>query len=888
MRQNVQVITFNRGIVDARALSRIDIEKIMQSCEVQTNYLPSILGSMMLRQGTAYKNETKSNLTAQLIPFIFSSSDSAIIEFTNGIMRVLIDDVVLTRPTVSTVITNDEFTSNLTGWTDVSEAGASVIYSLVFGGSARFLGANNGKRAILRKTLSVGSGDIGTEHGIRIYMPRGRITVRIGSTTGGNEYFYGVNLGVGYHSISVIPSGNIYIQLESCVNYYSYISEVKIETGDVEIPTPYYSSYIGQVRHTQSADVIFMACSGISPRKIVRRSVRSWSIEEILFKDGAFLSENITPTKISSSGTSGNVTLTASNDLFESGHVGGLISITPSGQTVTASISAQDTFSDTITVDGVGTSRQFTITITGTWTATITLQKSFDDGLSWEDTTSVFTTNITTTFNDLLDNVEILYRIGIKTGDYTSGTANVTLSYARGSTTGIYRIYEYTDATTVVAEVLKSPKSTASTDNWSLGAWNDYEGYPSAIALHEGRLWLAKANNVYGSVSDAYESFDETLDGDSKAINKTIGSGAVDSVYWLLPLNRLIIGLSGGQREIRSSSFDEPLTPTASTIKIASDVQSSNIHPASLDIAGLFISGKRLYSLNFSSENFGYDANNLTVLAPNIAGSNPFIQIGVSRNPETKVHCVRSDGKVAILSYDNTENLQAWSLYETDGAVENVVVLPNIESSQDKIYYIVRRTIDGVTKRYYELWAEENECIGSGYNKNLDCHKAYSSGTTLTGLSHLEGKTVYAWGNNKDLGTYIVSSGSITLSESATNIVVGLGYEARYKTVKLPYASQIGTGLTQKKIISAIGFNLANTHIQPFKYGRDFTDMYDLPIIYKWTEQAEDAILTTYDDEMFSFNGTFDSDSRVCIKAYPNRPHTITALILGIETHEKG
>ena len=63
--------------------------------------------------------------------------------------------------------------------------------------------------------------------------------------------------------------------------------------------------------------------------------------------------------------------------------------------------------------------------------------------------------------------------------------------------------------------------------------------------------------------------------------------------------------------------------------------------------------------------------------------------------------------------------------------------------------------------------------------------------------------------------------------------------------------------------------------------------MYDLPIVYKNTTMGSNDIIEAYDDEMFAFNGTFDSDSRVCIESYPNRPHTITALILGIETHEK-
>ena len=51
-------------------------------------------------------------------------------------------------------------------------------------------------------------------------------------------------------------------------------------------------------------------------------------------------------------------------------------------------------------------------------------------------------------------------------------------------------------------------------------------------------------------------------------------------------------------------------------------------------------------------------------------------------------------------------------------------------------------------------------------------------------------KSVVVWGSGKDLGSYTVSSGSITLSEAVTSCIVGLSYTAQYKSMKLAYASQ--------------------------------------------------------------------------------------------------
>ena len=85
---------------------------------------------------------------------------------------------------------------------------------------------------------------------------------------------------------------------------------------------------------------------------------------------------------------------------------------------VTASVTAQDTWTDYLDVRG-----HFGLSISGTWAGTVTVQRSFDGGSTWLDV-DTFTAN-TETYG--FDPIRCRYRVGIKTGEYTSGTAVVTL-----------------------------------------------------------------------------------------------------------------------------------------------------------------------------------------------------------------------------------------------------------------------------------------------------------------------------------------------------------------------------------------------------------------------------------------------------------------------------
>lgn len=85
--------------------------------------------------------------------------------------------------------------------------------------------------------------------------------------------------------------------------------------------------------------------------------------------------------------------------------------------TVTSSLSAENTFTSSIDLVGY-----FNLSISGTFSATVTVQRSFDN-TNWFDV-DTFTAPIETYG---FDPSQCYYRAGIKTGDYTSGTAVISL-----------------------------------------------------------------------------------------------------------------------------------------------------------------------------------------------------------------------------------------------------------------------------------------------------------------------------------------------------------------------------------------------------------------------------------------------------------------------------
>jgi hypothetical protein len=842
---------------------------------------------MMLRPGLGYLGATASNNQARFLPFIFSTDDLAAIELTNLVMRVWIDDALITRVAVSSAVTNGDFTSNLNNWTDNDEAGATSAWDNGF----MYLLGDGTAAAIRDQTVTVAGADQNKEHALHVVVTRGPVIFSVGSTTGDDDYIAETSLDQGVHSLAFTPTGNFSIRFLNELKRPVYVDSVNVEAaGVMTITAPWATASLRLIRADQSGDILFVACKGFFQRKIERRGVRSWSLVFYFSDNGPYLTENKTETTLAASALSGAITLTASRGVFSSDHVGCLFRIRSVGQRVTANIAAQNTFTSNIETTGVGEARRFAVQLSGTWVATVFLQRSIGVAGNWVDVTS-FTTNQATTYNDTLDNQLVFYRLGIKTGGYTSGTVTATLDYPLGSKTGVARITFVTNSTTANADVLTEFGSTDASKFWSEGSWSTVSGFPSAVAFYEGRLWWAGKNGIFGSVSDDFYNFNPDTIGDSGPINRTVGSGPVDDINWILPLQRLIVGAEGAEHSVRATSFDEVLTPSNFNIKEASSQGSSSAIAVKIDSHGVFVQrgGTRLFELGFDSDVGDYSSTEATIIVPEV-GEPSIVHVAVQRLPDTRVHCVRSDGVAAVLVYNRVENVLCWVTVTTDGDVEDVLVLPG--DVEDSVYYVVKRTINGSTKRYYERWALESEARGGNVSNISDSYAIYDgiAVTSLGGLDHLEGKEVVVWGNGKDLGLKTVVGGVInTISEAVTSATVGLPYVAQWKSTKLSYNVAAGEtpSLTSHKRITQLGFVLADAYAQSLRFGPSFETMDDMPLIENSEEIPDGTLHESYDEELIEFPGEWSGDSRVCIEATSPRPVTVLAAVLAYEVEDK-
>lgn len=1025
------LLSFNRGEVSKHALARVDLEKLRLSAEVQENFLPYVLGPMTLRPGLQHLGGINGNLRPLLVPFKFSNTDTALVELTENVLRVWeVDDdseTLITRPSVSTVVTNGDFSASA-GWTlTTTGTGASATIS---GGKLTMDSPATGGIARAARTVTVSAGDQGDEHAFRIIVDRGPVVFRCGSTDGGDEVVSESTLATGTHSLAFTPAvGTLYIQLETTTAQAKIIDSITIEAaGVLELPTPWDEDDLSLVRYDQSGDIIYCACQDNQQRQIERRGTgRSWSVVKYLSNDGPFGAVNGSDITMTPSVLTGNGTLTASRNFFRATHAGALFRLFSTGQTSSASLVAENSFSTAIRVSGTDSQRIFDFAIEGEWAGTITLQRSLESATTgFADVPGKsFTANTSQSYDDGLDNLVAWYRLGFKTGDYdsnqvtngsfaadsdwTKGTgwtisagvassdgsqagnsdltqtiaglesgnsyevtytvsnysagnvrllvggatgtnrtangtyvetvvasstdvfgfradldfigsidnvsiaplsADVSLTYAGGGAAGICRVTGFTSATVVDIEVLSAFSSLAATENWNEGDWSDRRGWPSSVTINgDGRLYWAGRDKLWGSVADNFTSFDIDFDGDAGPINRRIANGPVDTINWLLPLTRLLVGRQGSETSVRSSSLDEGLTPTNVSFRDCSTQGSAAVQAAKVDTRGIFVqqSGRRVYELSIGDVTADYAARDLTRLNLNI-GAEGFREIDVQRQPDTVIHLTRGDGQVVGLVYENDDAVEALIRIVSDGAdgeVESCAVLPG--SMEDKVYYAVKRTIGGSTVRYLEKMARRDQCRGLPEARLADSHLIYSGAatTTITGLTHLEGESVIVWGWNtatpftvtlpdgstqtvgRDMGTFTVSGGQITgLPAQVTNACVGLVYVGKFKSAKLAYGALRGSSLTQKKKIDKLGLILIDTHYQGLEYGQSFDTMDNLPLVEEAATTAAHTIWEDYDAPMTALPGEWDTDARLCLRATAPRPCTVAAAVVQVTTNE--
>jgi hypothetical protein len=878
----------NAGEVSRLALARTDLQKLRAACEVQSNFLPRVLGPCELRPGTRQLDRTRNDEAAKLIEFFFDEATTDLLVLTPFIMRICTNGAFLNRVAVTAAIANGTFATDLSGWADADEGGATSSWLPESAMALLGTGIN-----YARRDQVVTVAEPGVEHALRIHITHGVVSLQVGQSVGDNTYI-DATLYAGWHSLAFIPSGDFWVRLGANKIWPSVVKSVAVESASqVEVPTPWGAADLQNIFYDQSQDVIFVACLHVQQQRIERRSQRSWSVVVYQADDGPFRLPNITDITLAPAGITGNVPLVASRPFFKPGHLGALFQVTHQGQNAQATLGGGNQFTASVRVSGLKPQRDIALVLTGTFVATVTLQQSIGVEGNWTDNASV-TAPTSQTFNDGLDNQVIFYRAGIKSGQYTSGTAFASLVYGGSIQVGVGRVSAVDGNTVVHIDVLKDFARTDATTDWSEGSWSGYRGWPACLAFHDGRLFQGEGVAIQGSVSDAYASYDPTTIGDAGPINRSITTGGDDGIRWLISLQRLIAGTAAQEVSIRSDAFDAPLTPTAFVARDCSTRGATRVRPLKVDSIGVFVGrdAKRVYKLVIEAQFGDYRAHELTRLKQEMCFPG-VVDVAVQRNPDTRMWFVLADGRCAVCTYDEEDDVAAWTEFVTapGDKIERVAVLPGTD--EDEVYFVVARQFGVTTRRFIELLAKRTDCQGELLNRTSDCHVVYGGPpTSLIVVPHLAGKGVVIWGDGSPRATLAnpvtvgVTGNVVIPGPPVSNAVIGLAYAGNIKTAKLADIAERGTALTMPKKVARVGLVMANVPWQGLRLGRSFDHLTALPATYRGRPLGDGEVLVDYDDVPGPFSGGWNPDSRVCLNV--NSPYcaTIMALTIDIDTNE--
>ena len=587
----------------------------------------------------------------------------------------------------------------------------------------------------------------------------------------------------------------------------------KDETGTLTLKatltTPFGGGELKRLRFAQSADVMFIASGSHPVQVLTRHSDTSWTIANMAldasYYDVMTATEGVT---ISASGTTGNVTLTASGSIFASGQVGNWIRLD------------HDMPAETKSQSGTGTSASmlagaegWKVISHGTWAGSFSVEYS-KDNTNWK-TLRTYTSNsdYNPTESGTFDEPTYI-RV---TASLSSGSITIDLTRLPYTHHGTVKLTGYTSATVMTGTVVDKLAGTSTCDDYAFGPWCAAYGYPACVTFFQDRLCFAASNKypymVWMSRSGDYFNFGtEEVSGtltDDSAIALSFISRQDYRILHMVATSDLVIMTEGNEWIISGNSTVTPtkVTPQLQTFRGCTDVLPVIIGN---DVIYVQRHGKTVRDMQYNYASDSYDGTDLTLLAKHITKSTMVIDAAYKQEPDYMMFFVLADGTCACLTFIKDQKVYAWSRITTQGKIKAVCALSN-ELDED-IYFVVER---GSTN-YIEKLAEypESEYPEDYVMLDFAAEGGFVDPSNTITVTHLAGKTVdvLADGDHHEQLT-ADANGVITLPDETVclHYVVGLPYTSVLELPNVELQLRDGSMQGRRKKVSEVILRLSDS-----------------------------------------------------------------------------
>jgi len=848
----VELTNFTGGELSPRLDGRTDLTKYSSGCSTLENLVVYPHGSAARRPGSTFIAEVAdSDNKTRLIPFEFSTTQTYMLEFSNLKMRVYKDK--------GAVLEGDK---TITG---ITQANPAVV-------TATSHGYSNGDEVLISGVSGM------TEVNGKRFLVADKTT---------NTFELQDKDGVDINSTS----------------FTAYASG-GVSNKVFELATPYTTAQLFDLKFAQSADVMYITHPEHEVEKLSRTGHTSWTLTDVDFTKGPMQDANTTDTTLnpgqSAVGTGIALVASATTGInggsgFQSTDVGRFVFLNSGYAKITA---VADTTNATIEIltalSGASATADWRLGAFSDTTGHPSCVTFFEQRLVFAGTTEQPQTIFFSRSGDyenmdaniggtVADDDAIIYTIAsnqVNAIRFMTATRTLIIGTAGGEFTvsggG-------TDSAITPTNILIKKQSNHGSAN------------VDAISVGNATLFLQRAKRkirelAYNFDVDGYIAPDMTI------LAEHISEGGLTQIAYQQEPNQIVYATRNDgelvaltyQREQQVTAWHRHIfggrfgNATITVTDFANIADGTRIVLTKADgTTTTFTSATSATSGKFhTTSSNNQSATNLKTLIDADSDFTATVSSNVVTITETSP---LSTGFLTVTSLDDATRLTKTD--EGKAVCESVAVIPT-DDTEYEVYVIVKRTINGATRRFVEVLNvfDFDQTDNTSFNF-LDSQLSYSgsAATTISGLDHLEGQTVSVLADGASHPDKTVSSGSITLDRSALNVKVGLAYRSLLQTMRLNAGSQNGTSQGKTKRIYDITVRMFETI--GVEVGPNLNDMERIPFRSS-ADLMDEGIPPFTGDKEVEFRGNYETDGFIFVRQTQPLPFTILSLYPRLTTND--
>lgn len=304
------------------------------------------------------------------------------------------------------------------------------------------------------------------------------------------------------------------------------------------------------------------------------------------------------------------------------------------------------------------------------------------------------------------------------------------------------------------------------------------------------RFWMTQTGVFYNFATS-------TPLRDDDAIIATLAARRINEIRHIIPLSDLVILTTGAEFRVKGAS-DAAFTPSTINIRPQSYYGATALRPIVAGNRALYMApGNFIRELSYEFAADKFTGRDITVLARHLLDYNDIADWAFAPSPYDLIWLIRDDGTALALTYQNEQEVYAWTRATTQGDFKSVAVVR--EEDKDIPYFLVRRTINGTVKQFVERLDEREFsdlqdafCVDAGLSLDVPI--------TITNMTAANPVVVTAPahglsnGDTVDISDVLEVSSSNTRREVASADFTGTGFTVANATTNTFELNLNGSG----------------------------------------------------------------------------------------------